>query len=117
MTYDELAASLREELKPSGDQENEMFHQFLEAAWRLRVWNEEEYQLSEKAGGDALLSEVPAIQKKAARIQRLRTRTESAFYRSLNRLKKLQAERARRQEAGKKSAARLAGLETPPHIM
>jgi len=117
MTYDEMAASFREELEPSGEQENEIFRLFLEAAWRLRVLNEEECQLSEKAGCDALLSETPAVQKKAARIQRLRTRTETAFYRSLNRLKELQAERARRQEAGKKSAARLAGLETPPHIM
>jgi hypothetical protein len=117
MTYDELAASFREELKPDGEVENEIFDRFLDAAWKLRVLNEEEYQLSEKAGCDALLSEVPAIQKQAARIQRLRTRTESAFYRSLNQLKKLQSARARRRQTGKKSPAGLAGLETPPHIM
>jgi hypothetical protein len=97
--YEQFVAGLLESLKPQDALENMFFEQIVRAAWNLRRFAALEAQLFEQAGHiDPLLSDDPAIQKKAATLYRHRADNQRSYNRALKDLKFSQNNRLTREQ-------------------
>jgi hypothetical protein len=89
--FEALRAGLREDTRPEGALESEIFRRLLTHAWNLR--RIESFESRVLAETDPI-SDDPAPHAKLERCARYRRDIERSFYRALNELRKLQTQRA-----------------------
>lgn len=92
LAYAEFEAAWREELAPEGLAENELFADFLRAAWHKREIVAAQNELTTSAGATAFLND--AIARQLDRLHRYERDFERRATRHLASLRRLQAERA-----------------------
>jgi hypothetical protein len=101
--YAETLTSVIAELAPDGLLEEAFAAEIVGATWRLRRCRMVEYSLSEGATLDPMVDDV--LEKRQKSVDRARDQSHNILRRSLAELRKLQAERALREQAAESRQA------------